>query len=386
MPGYGLSQIACAVRGRTLSSGVHAISRSCTRGRSISHAPCLPMNRVLLMVALLVSCLVSATRANAQSTPATSAPAALHWEALALDAAGDRIVLFGGVTRELRYLAGTWAWHAGTWRRIADSISGPSARHAHAMVWDPVRLRVLLYGGAIESPGVPERRFCDTWALDGRGWQLVSDSACGERRSTAALLVYDPGEQSVVLLEGPASPPADTAARRLRIWRLQGDRWLPVDSSGPRRTAPGGAAWDARRDVLVVPVLDGPDAGVWEWDRETWKVRAARGPASRRMFAATYAAHLGGVLIAGGQRADDERPLDDLWRWDGREWAPVAQEARSPGPVARSHATLLTDATRGRVAYFGGAGVRGLLRELWWLDARGWHPEAMEPSPSRARP
>ena len=335
------------------------------------------MNRVLV-TPLLVSCLVLATGAIAQST---SAPAALHWEALAFDAARDRIVLFGGVTREIRYLGATWAWQAGTWRRIADSISGPGARHAHAMAYDPLGRRVLLHGGAIEPAGVPEQRYCDTWALDHHGWSQIADAPCGDRRSTAATMVYDPRERSVLLLEGPISPPADTVVRPLRLWRLRGDRWLPVDSSGPRRTSPGGAAWDTRRDVLVVPVLDGPDAGVWEWDRLTWTRHTASGPAARRIFAVAHAAHHGGVLIAGGQRADDERPLSDLWLWDGKAWAPVTEPSQTTGPVARSHATLLTDATRRRIAYFGGAGANGLLQELWWLDARGWQQDRVEQAP-----
>jgi hypothetical protein len=340
--------------------------------------PIRPLGPPSLFLALALA----ARGAAAQpATPTDAAPPGLHWEQVAYDAASGRLIVFGGATAAGALPAMTWAWDGDRWTVVADSAAGPGARHAHAMAFDAERRRVVLFGGLLESRDTTRpaaervRRLCDTWALEDRAWRRLDDGAsCPTDRVAAASLVWDTRARALLLVDAPATGPTDTVVRPLRLWRLLSGGWAPEDSSGPRRSrmSAGGVAWDARRGVLVVPVLDGPDAGVWEWDGRRWRHARATGPAPRRNFGLAYDARRGRVLLVGGLAASPRRPLDDRWTWDGASWTREPDDPAAPG--ARSHASLVTDAARGRLLYFGGAGPAGLLRELWILDRGGWRP------------
>jgi hypothetical protein len=329
-----------------------------------------------------VSCMALAAshRASAQTSKGV-VPPPLHWETLAFDAERARLVLFGGVARvgnEFRYPDQTLEWDGRDWKVAVDSASSPPARSAHAMTYDPRSRRVVLFGGAFEDetkpPAERTRLRCDTWAFDGARWTRLADGPCVTDRPAATSLVHDTRDQSILLLEGPTSPPADTVARPLRIWRLRNNGWTLVDSSGPRRKNSQQAAFDAARSVLVVPVFAGPDTGVWEWDRKTWRRFASSGPKPRDRYAAAYHAGLRRVVMIGGLAVGTRTRewLADAWTWDGARWTELPNNGSTP-PKARSHGTLQYDARSGRLLYFGGAGDGGLLfQELWIYDDRGW--------------
>src|SRR5687768_17962878 len=109
------------------------------------------------------------------------------------------------------------------------------------MGFDPERRRVVLFGGVYETnnPNVPAadraRSFCDTWGFDGRVWSRINDGPCVTNRTAAGSIVYDTRRRALLLLDGPPSPPRDMMPRPLRMWRLSGDAWELVDTTGPRR-------------------------------------------------------------------------------------------------------------------------------------------------------
>ena len=156
---------------------------------------------------------------------------------------------------------------------------------------------------------------------------------------------------------------------------------MTLDTAGPRRPpdANGGVAFDHRRATLVVPVLGGQDAGVWEWDGTRWRHHRVATPPARRNYAITYDSRRQRVVLIGGLTANPRRWLGDHWTWDGATWTEVASAPVQPSP--RSHATLLDDARAGRLLYFGGASDRGIQRELWIFDRDGWR--RWEPAPAR---
>jgi hypothetical protein len=90
---------------------------------------------------------------------ATDGPPGRNGHALA--PAGDAGVLLFGGWSELGAHDATWLWADGRWTRV--DAAGPPARAMGAMAWDPIRRRVLLYGGTGVS-GVLN----DLWEFDPR--------------------------------------------------------------------------------------------------------------------------------------------------------------------------------------------------------------------------
>lgn len=120
-----------------------------------------------------------------QLAPAAS-PSARSRTALTYDVARDRMVLFGGF--DANAVAGnllglsrgdTWEFDGDTWAQIATPVA-PSARNMHWAVFDPVRGRTLLFGGAgnplqggHSGGGYTTQNYNDTWSFDGVAWTQV---------------------------------------------------------------------------------------------------------------------------------------------------------------------------------------------------------------------
>jgi galactose oxidase-like protein len=83
---------------------------------------------------------------------------------MVFDAARNRVVLFGGAGAGTATLFDdTWEWDGDNWTQVADT--GPSVRGGHAMAYDSLRGRVILFGG---DDG--QNSFGDTWAWNGTDW------------------------------------------------------------------------------------------------------------------------------------------------------------------------------------------------------------------------
>ena len=317
-------------------------------------------NRRAVALALTLTTLVPA----ATQMQAPTALPALHGEALAADAARERIVLFGGRTPR-GWLSGTWEWDGRAWRRAVDSAASPPPRGGHALAYDASRRRIVLFGGM----GGPSALYCDTWTYDGARWTPADASPCFTDRMRNASLAFDSRNRRMLLAEGPAV--ADEVPRPLRLWEWKSDTWVLVDSLGPRRTGFSAVAFDDARGVLVVPVLfGGPDAGVWEWKGRSWSHHRAAGPSTRQTYGLAYDARRRQVVLVGGQGGRAGPYLDDEWTWDGAGWSQTTRP-RETIPARRGGATLLRDATSEGLLYFGGYSD-SLLTDFWALDARGW--------------
>ncbi|MBL8934516.1 MAG: hypothetical protein JNM69_08175 [Archangium sp.] len=80
---------------------------------------------------------------------------------MAWDPVRQRVVLFGG-SGQAGVLGDTWEWDGTTWTQRTP-ITSPPARRAHAMAWDEGRQRVIIFGGYPNS-------LADTWEWDGTTW------------------------------------------------------------------------------------------------------------------------------------------------------------------------------------------------------------------------
>jgi hypothetical protein len=99
---------------------------------------------------------------------ATTSPPARTYHAVAYDAGRKRTVLFGGFNAKPTnaYLADTWEWDGRKWMQAKPTAS-PAARLLHAMAYDPVRQRTVVFGGNKAYTGDT----AETWEWDGKNWR-----------------------------------------------------------------------------------------------------------------------------------------------------------------------------------------------------------------------
>ncbi|MBI4815793.1 MAG: hypothetical protein HY791_06035 [Deltaproteobacteria bacterium] len=261
------------------------------------------------------------------------------------------------------------------WRDLTPGSDWPPPRHAHAMAYDPMRDRVVLFGGSMLTHAGPGS-LGDTWEWDGRRWRDASSQGDPHPRVGHAM-VYD-GARGRVLMFGGVNDVGDSFPE---TWEFDGLIWTlrSVRGPGPNPRATPALAFDARRRRVVL--FDGTSS-TWEWDGEAWTRLSMPGavPTLRTGHAMTYDPRTGLILLFGG-RTPSRRYLQDTWTFDGASWRELQPEGMAP--AARGAHVLTYDTQRERVVLAGGTTEGGeFLADSWEWDGRAWHPTAgVLPSP-----
>ncbi len=130
-------------------------------------------------------------------TPETG-PGPRYNHAMAYDPVRQTVVLFGGIDDMNIRRNDTWEFNGTTWDDVTPSPPGPESRFGHDMAYDPTRGRVVLFGG-VRSDGV---RLNDIWEWTGVSWDEVSlDGVLPAVRQNHAL-AYDSMRRRLVLFGG----------------------------------------------------------------------------------------------------------------------------------------------------------------------------------------
>jgi Galactose oxidase, central domain len=273
-------------------------------------------------------------------------PSARAGHALAYDAVRQRTVLFAGRAAGAVAQGDTWAWDGADWTQVADT--GPDPRGEHAAAFDPVRGRVLVFGG--EAAGATP--LGDTWEWDGEFWTQVADT--GPTARAGHTVVFDTARGRALLFGGKSAGPAlhgDT-------WEWDGAAWTQVADTGPDPRSGHGACFDAVRGRMVV--FGGEKAGparlddTWEWDGTAWTQVADNGPAPTRAPAMAFT---GAATVLFGGVATTPTAADEVsrlsWEWDGDRWT----LRQNMGPAPRWGHALAFDSDRGAAVLLGGVSV-----------------------------
>ena len=263
--------------------------------------------------------------------------------AMAFDVMRQRVVLFGGDSVGGGLFGDTWEWDGDSWTQVQDI--GPSARFFHAMEHDSVRRRTVLFGGR-NATGL----LGDTWEWDGENWTQVADSGPAARARHA--MTFDSTRQRIVVFGGEAA-----ASQLNDTWEWDGEEWVQQGDSGPSPRVSPAMAYDRGRNRVV---LFGGATGTatlgdtWEWDGEAWTEEADFGPdpcvAGAMAFKGTR------IALFGGSSSVDENAANATifgrsWEWDGRHW--TARQDMGPGP--RVLHAIAFDSIRSRLVLFGGS-------------------------------
>ncbi|MEO7732415.1 MAG: kelch repeat-containing protein, partial [Kofleriaceae bacterium] len=192
--------------------------------------------------------------------PATRPPPHVG-HAMAYDAARDRTVMVGDILAD-----GTldqWQWDGTTWTSLAPA-SRPPGRFSTALAYDAERQKVVMFGGT-GRPGL----FGDTWEWDGTSW-IDRSPASGPVPAPRVLhtLTYDPVRRRVVLFGGQAG-----TSSLNDVWEWDGTSWTTSLLVSPPLPREGHAmVYDAAHGDLVM--FGGDDSfefpGVF---RDTWLLR-----------------------------------------------------------------------------------------------------------------
>ena len=249
---------------------------------------------------------------------ADTAPGPRASHAVAYDPVASRLVLFGGFDGST-YYDDTWVYDLAqnTWSSRAFVTSTPPARYGHSMAYDPVTKQIILFGG---FDGI--REYDDTWAYDltTNVWTNLRPEGHSPEARDSHSMVYDPGEETMVLFGGwnTTSTFADT-------WTYD-----PVDNTWTLRK-PSGAA-----------------------------------PASRALHQMVYDPSIRKIVIFGG--GTSSATYNDSWLLDLAEdtWAPAV--ASGGPPAARAGHAMAYDSANSQILAFGGSnGIGDYFNDMWRL-------------------
>lgn len=254
-------------------------------------------------------------------TPASPGPSTRSLHTLVYDGAGDRIVLFGGFSYLYPWNDFDDAWTLNLsgdpqWMELSPSPLRPTARQGHSAAYDPSGRRMLIVGGqgGSGSPGggVRER---DTWALaldDPAEWSMVHGSPSARTGHTG---IYDPVRHRMIVFGGiRGNPPVYLND----VWALslgERPRWDPIEALGP---PPGrtnhAAVYDPLRDRMVIfggthdlydeagvmnDVWALPLSGTPQWSLVTTE---GTSPSPRENHSAVYDPVRDRMIVIGGKR------------------------------------------------------------------------------------
>jgi Galactose oxidase, central domain len=169
--------------------------------------------------------------------------------AVAMDPVRNRLMMFGGMktgpTTEL--LALDLASPTPTWSLLTTSGASPQARSGHSMIYDPVGDQMVVFGGFV-GPG--NKNANDVWTLSLSGtptWTALSPSGAPPASRRNHLAVYDALRRRMIIAAG-----IDTNGTRSDVWALSLDSpaWNRINVTGPP-PAFQAAEYDRLSDRLV---------------------------------------------------------------------------------------------------------------------------------------
>jgi hypothetical protein len=296
-------------------------------------------------------------------TPTGTRPPPRDSAAAVYDSTRARMVLFGG--RGSSTWADTWEWvDGGTWVDVTPADGGgPTYRQRHAMAFDSARGKTVLFGGQTSST-----IRTDTWEWDGANWvEKALDGGATPVGRYSHAMEFDSVRQRVVVFGGVGVD----GGRLNDLWEWDGAAWVDKTPTGTKPPARDGAAlaFDKVRGQLVL-VGGGPNAlgtqDLWEWDGAAWADKTPLGqrPSPRRGHAMVFDERRGKFVLFGGYSLPAW--INDTWELDAaasRQPA-ISFQAKNFGlPAANISGIRVRADCGGR--HFTGAGGGGATLYGW---------------------
>ena len=299
-----------------------------------------------------------------------------HGHSVIYDPVRQRMVVFAGADGGSH--DDVWALSLSgspSWIALAPVGIGPSARQGHTAIYDPARERMVIFGGVDGYSRI------EAWTLSLSGsptWSGLIPAGLGPSQRKGHTAIYDPVRERMVLFGG-----MDEFGSRNDVWglSLSGDPvWSALTPAGRPPSARYGhtAIYDPVRDRMVV--FGGYDANtgscgdVWTLSlsgNAAWSQlsTAGGGPNARHGHTAIYQPGLDRMVVVGGNDGYNSR--SDAWALSlsGKPAWSKLTKVGSP-PAARNAHTAIYDAAGNRMIVFGGMDAT-TLNDAWALSLQG---------------
>ncbi len=308
---------------------------------------------------------------------AGAGPAPRGYAAMIYDPARDRLILFGGQNTEGIFndvwtlsLAGTPQWSA-----LAPGGNSPSPRGASSAIYDPLRDRMVVFGG---NDGTALRN--DVFALSLSGspeWTELAVAGTPPAARVSCVAIHDPVRDRAVFFGGapmwPASDLNDT-------WELSLSTltWSPILATGTPPAASSGI-YDSLRDRLVIYESS---TAVWALNfvgPPQWQSLPATGSVPPRSLEVAFPNPAGDAMwIFGGIGEFGGQPtyLNDTWSYSfSSELWSVEQYIQPPLPALSPAEWTVLDSRRHRM-------IMQLNGQCWALSLDNFAWEPLAPSGS----
>ena len=305
------------------------------------------------------------------------APSARYFHTAVLDVAHERMLVFGGDDIQSGLSNSVHALVLGDtaiWTTLAPLGTLPGPRLSHTAIYDPVRDRMIVFGGYDYTNG----RLDDLWELQLSGvptWNRLTPVGPTPVARNLHSAIYDPVRDRMIVFGGYR-----TEAYLNDVWALSlsgPPTWTPLAPVGPvpapRREHT--AIYDPVGDRMIVYGGKGFPAGdsdLWALSLSgtpAWSPITATGspPQGRWGHTAVYDPVLRTMVVHAGS---DVQYLDDTWELS-LDGAPAWRELllAPPVPAPRVYSAAIADPSRGRVVMFGGLGYPTMDPATWalWL-------------------
>jgi N-acetylneuraminic acid mutarotase len=291
---------------------------------------------------------VELSDANTENDQSTS-PRDRTMHAMVFDSANQKFILFGGswdtLTSGFQHLDDTWAYNYNNnlWTELAPATR-PSARDAHAMVYDSAANQTILFGGGPTETWI-FRSSSNTWT------QKLTGTSPPSLYNHA--MVYDPVNQKVILFGGLNNQINDEFWEydpATNIWTELNPSTKPearyghtmvYDSANQKIILFGGNSAEGYRD----------DTWVYDYTNNTWtELNPTIHPSPRYWHSMIYDTISQKGILFGGFGGS---LLSETWTYDyiTNSWEILST---SGSPSARTCPTFVYDSINDKGILFGG--------------------------------
>jgi hypothetical protein len=295
------------------------------------------------------------------------------------------MIIFGGYP----YKNDLW-WYdpssgtTGAWIDMTTTAISPSIRMGHSMVWDPMRNMVIMFGGSGSMP--PYKN--DLWWYDsssgthGAWAKMIDQDAPGSpsARSNHAM-VWDPVRNVMIMFGGFNGPTYyndlwwyDPSSGTSGAWTKMIDNGV-VGSPSARRGH--SMVWDPMRNMVIMFGGTGGASGnrndLWWYDSSSgthgaWAKMidqdAPGSPSVRYGHAMVWDPVRNVMIMFSGSSAND------LWWYDpslGTSGAWIKHiNSFAPGSPSRYGHSMVWDPVQNVMIMFGGQHAYGQKNDIWW--------------------